>query len=275
MPVRKPAFRPCGQYLRQDGETVVMACFVFDHRTASANTRYIRRDALLLFELRSLLTVPGQGARFIPEEIRKALQRLARVAKLVVVTDSPRIEVAPLLGFEPHQVLAIEAEEAGRDRGGECLKIREELVQLLRHRHDLRVEFDGESVQVHFCTPEGLAAIDAAVERMRPVPRVSTGRSVVNLSPPRRRNPDDALAVALSQLDAGSIIYFTSDEEEPGTSPERSGSEYRRTAEFLEAVKLAASVLESEDENGRLQKGHGARHPANLRRSPGQASPLQ
>jgi len=200
-----------------------MPSYLFQSHQLAAFTRYLAPDTLFAFDLDGTLApiVEERSAASIPKPIRNALQRLAGLAKVAVITGRSRKDAQSLLGFQPDLLIGNHGAEWPGEEGRNwshvqlCLKWRERLHDHL-FQHGVDIEFKGESIALHYRKTEdpdrALALIYEAVALLDPPPRLVGGKFVLNLLPGEALGKGDALALAMERLGCSKAVYFGDDE---------------------------------------------------------------
>jgi len=183
---------------------------------------------LLIFDIDGTLApiaARPEAAR-IPDALQDALARLARHAKVVVLTGRGRDDARRMLAFEPAYVLG--------NHGIEGLPGSEPTLHVLARttaawraalesardpslaEAGVLLEDKRYSLSLHYRTaPDQAAAqrvIRARSATLAPVPKVILGKCVVNLLPPGAPNKGDALRALLDALPSASALYAGDDD---------------------------------------------------------------
>lgn len=184
----------------------------------------VRDDTLFAFSLDVILTqdIAEHSAINISEPAKTTLQRLMNVVKVAVLSCRSRKDAMAVLGFEPHLLIGnygIELPSQENCRNWQnvklCLKLREQLYDMLGHVQGIEIEFLGESISVHYRkagNPEkALSLINAAIEKLKPLPQTIEGMFVVNLLPCEAINRGETLLSAMRLFGSRKSIYFGAD----------------------------------------------------------------
>lgn len=203
---------------------IVTASYLFASEGRAALTRYVAPDTLFAFDLDGTLApiVADYSAAQVSGPIRASLQRLAKLAKLVVITGRSRKDALAILGFEPHLLVGSHGAEWPLHEKGRnwqfvenCLKWREKLGGELFYVQGVEIEFKSESLSIHYRKakdPEHtLSLINAAIDDLVPMPRRIGGKYVLNLLPMEALTKGDALVAAMERFGLKRAIFFGDD----------------------------------------------------------------
>ncbi|HBA89744.1 MAG TPA: trehalose-phosphatase [Geobacter sp.] len=202
-----------------------MPSYLFHSKEIAAFARYVAPDTLFAFDLDGTLA-PIEDDRSlarVPKPVRNTLQRLAGLAKVVVITGRSRKDAVSVLGFEPHMVIGnhgAEWPDQATNRNWQfvsrCLKWRDELQNSLFYEQGVEIEFKGESLTLHYRQADdqerALSLIHRAIDGLQPGPRRMAGKYAVNVVPREAFGKGDALAAAMERLGATRAVYFGDDE---------------------------------------------------------------
>lgn len=186
--------------------------------------RYVAPDTLFAFDLDGTLApiVEDYTAAQIAEPVRATLERLAKLAKITVITGRSREDARRILGLDPHLLIGNHGAE-WPSRGGtrnwrfvSCsLRWRDRLHDLLFYEQGVEIEFKGESLSIHYRKSSdrecALSRVDAAIEKLAPSPKRIGGKYVVNLVPADAFTKGEALVAAMDMLGLKRAIYFGDD----------------------------------------------------------------
>ncbi len=255
-----------------------MPSYLFHTQELAAFSRYLAPDTLFAFDLDGTLApiVEERTAARVSKPIRIALQRLAGLAKVVVITGRARGDAIAILGFEPLLLVGNHGAEwpCAETRNWQfvqlCLKWRERLHDELFYEPGVDIEFKGESLSLHYrkaADPErARARIHDAIDRLEPPPRRIGGKYVVNVVPAEAAGKGGALAAAMERLGAGRAVYFGDDETDEevfrlkrddvfgvhiGRDDQSAAAYYlNQQSEMLELLNSMVAILESYPEDG-------------------------
>lgn len=253
-----------------------MPSYLFQTQELEAFARYVAPDTLFAFDLDGTLApiVEERTAAKVSKPIRIVLQRLAGLAKVVVITGRSRGDAIAILGFEPLLLVGNHGAEwpAAESRNWQfvqlCLKWRERLHDELFYEPGVDIEFKGESLSVHYrkaADPEhALSKIHAAIDSLDPPPRRMGGKYVVNVVPMEASGKGGALATAMERLGATRAVYFGDDETDEevfrlkrddvfgvhvGKDDQSAAAYYlNQQSEMLELLNSMVALLESHPE---------------------------
>lgn len=199
--------------------------YLFDTPGLATLARYVATDTLFAFDLDGTLApiVEDHTAARVAEPVRSTLQRLTRLAKVVVITGRARKDVEAILGFEPHLVIGNHGAEWPPDNKNRnwqfveyCLKWREQLHDALFYEPGVEIEFKGESISLHYRkapdADRALERIHAAIDQLEPAPRRFGGKFVVNVLPMQALGKGDALGAAMERFGLSRAVFFGDDE---------------------------------------------------------------
>jgi trehalose 6-phosphate phosphatase len=202
----------------------VTAPYLFASEGLVALTRYVAPDTLFAFDLDGTLApiVAEYTEAKVAEPIRTTLQRLVKLAKVVVITGRARKDALAILGFEPHLIVGNHGAEwppHERSRNWQvverCLKWREQLARALACEQGVEVEYKVESLSLHYRKahdPEKvLSLINSAIEELVPRPRIIGGKYVLNLLPMEAPTKGEALVAAMDRFGLKRAIFFGDD----------------------------------------------------------------
>ena len=200
------------------------AQYLFTSEGLVALTRYVAPDTVFAFDLDGTLApiVAEFSAAQVAEPVRATLQRLAKLAKVVVITGRSRQDALAILGFEPHLLIGSHGAEwppHEKTRNWQfvanCLKWRERLSGALFHLQGVEIEFKSESLSIHYRKTkdpaQALSDINAAIEDLVPSPRRIGGKYVLNLLPMEALTKGGALVAAMDRFGAKQAIFFGDD----------------------------------------------------------------
>jgi trehalose 6-phosphate phosphatase len=203
----------------------VTPLYLFDTPGLAALARYVAADTLFAFDLDGTLApiVEDHTAAQVAEPVRNTLQRLTRLAKVVVITGRARKDVEAILGFEPQLVIGNHGAEwpaHQKSRNWQfveyCLKWRKQLQDALCCEPGVELEFKGESISLHYRkapdTGSALAQIHTAIDQLEPAPRRFGGKFVVNVLPMQALGKGDALGAAMELFGLSRAVFFGDDE---------------------------------------------------------------
>lgn len=249
--------------------------YLFHSEGIAALARHVVPDTLFAFDLDGTLApiVSDYSAAKVDEPVRSTLRKLAKLAKVCVITGRSRNDAQARLGFRPHLLVGNHgAEWPPQERGnrewqyvGRCLKWREQLYGMLSDIQGVEIEFKGESLSIHYRKAmdreSALARIETAIEKLDPVPRRIGGKFVVNLVPMEASTKGDALVAAMDKLGATRAIYFGDDKTDEavfrltgmdtlgiriGKDDQTAASYYlNQQSEILNVINLMVGLLES------------------------------
>lgn len=199
--------------------------YLFSSSGLIALACYVRADTLFAFNLDGIMeqNIADYSPAAITEPVKTTLQRLMNFAKVMVFSCLSRKDALNILGFEPHLLIgnySPELPSQGRSRNWHnvkhCLKWREQVYDLLIYVQGVEIEFLGESISLHYRNADNpekaLALINAAIEKLKPVPQKIDGKFVVNLFPGNALTRGAALLTALEFFGSSKAIYFGADE---------------------------------------------------------------
>jgi len=202
----------------------VTTSYIFSPKGLAALARFVEPDTLFAFDLDGTLApiVEDYAAVQIAEPVRATLGRLAKVAKVAVITGRSRQDAMAILGFEPHLLVGNHGSEwpaqAGRRNWQHialCLKWQEQLTNLLCYTQGVEIEFKGESISVHYRKAEDIeharSRMITAIETLEPLPKKIDGKFVVNLLPAEASTKGDALVAALEMFGLRRAIFLGDD----------------------------------------------------------------
>ncbi|HBG04726.1 MAG: trehalose-phosphatase [Geobacteraceae bacterium GWC2_58_44] len=202
-----------------------MPLYLFHSQGLATLARYVAPDTLFSFDLDGTLApiVEERAAARIAKPVRGALQRLAGLAKVAVITGRSRKDALSILGFEPHLVIGNHGAEWPADKENRnwqlvehCLTWRDRLQGSLSEVQGVEIEFKGESISLHYRKAQdpdlALSLIHAAIDRLEPAPRRFGGKYVVNVIPVGAFGKGDALAAAMELFGSARAVYFGDDE---------------------------------------------------------------
>ena len=205
-------------------EIIMTSSYLFNSEGLVALARYVAPDTLFAFDLDGTLApiVDDYAAVEISDPVRIALERLVKLAKVVVITDRSRQDAIPILGVEPQLLIGNHGAEwplhaKGRNwqHVGICLDWRDRLFGMIYDIPDVEIEFKGESLSLHYRNSidreYALARIDAAINELTPSPKRICGKYVVNILPIDALTKGEALAVAMEKFGVTRAIYFGDD----------------------------------------------------------------
>lgn len=256
-----------------------MPSYLFQAPVLAALARHAAPDTLFAFDLDGTLApiVEEYGAARVAAPVRGTLQRLAGLAKVALITGRSRKEARAILGFEPHLIIGNHGAEWPPGENSHnwgfvetCLKWRERLHDALFYEPGIEIEFKGESLSLHYrkaAEPEqARAAIQAALERLAPSPRVIGGKYVVNALPGEAQGKGEALAAAMERLCCSRAVYFGDDETDEEVfrlrrddlfgvrvgQDERSAAPYylKQQSEMLAVLNALVGILEGRSLDG-------------------------
>lgn len=199
--------------------------YLFSATGLSALARYVRADTLFAFSLDSILAqnIAEFSLVYITDPLKTSLQKLMDIANVMVFSCRSRSDALDILGFEPHLLTGnygseLSSQECCRNWNNVklCLKWREQLYAMLGDIDGLEIEFLGESILLRFRkadNPEkALLLINAAIEKLSPLPRKMDGMLVVQLLPGDIITRGERLLAALKHFGSRKAIYFGGDE---------------------------------------------------------------
>jgi trehalose 6-phosphate phosphatase len=211
---------PC--HLEQERD--VKASYLFASEGLVALTRYVAPDTMFAFDLDGTLApiVGEYSAARVSDSVRTTLQRLARLAKVVVITGRSRKDALDILGFEPHLIVGSHgAEWPPHEKGRNwkfvenCLKWREQLGSVPFYVLGVEIEFKSESLSIHYRKAEdpekALAVVNAAINGLIPIPRIIGGKYVLNLLPMDAPTKGETLVAAMNRFGLKRSIFFGDD----------------------------------------------------------------
>jgi len=203
----------------------VTESYLFSPTGLTALARYVRADTLFAFNLDGILAqnIAEYSLVYITDPVKTSIQRLMNVANVMVFSSRSRSDALNILGFEPHLLTGnygseLSLQECCRNWNNVklCLKWREQLYDMLGYIDGLEIEFLGESILLLFRkadNPEkALLLINAAIEKLTPLPRKMDGMLVVQLLPGDIITRGERLSAALEHFGSRKAIYFGGDE---------------------------------------------------------------
>lgn len=199
--------------------------YLFSSTGLTALARYVRADTLFAFNMDSILTqnIAEYSLVSLTDPLKSTLQKLMDIANVMVFSCRSRSDALKILGFEPHLLIGnygseLSSQERCRNWNNVklCLKWREQLYDMLGDIDGLEIEFLGESILLRFRkadNPENaLFLINAAIEKLTPLPRKMNGTHVVQLLPVDIITRGERLLAALAHFGSRKAIYFGGDE---------------------------------------------------------------
>lgn len=201
------------------------ASCLFSSEGLIALAGYVTSDTLFAFDLDGTLApiVDEYNAARVAEPVRSTLERLAKLAKVAVITGRSRNDAQDILGFEPHLLIGNHGAEWPFDPDTRnhqfvqlCTAWREKLHERLSGIQGVEIEFKGESLSLHYRKAidrdSALSHIDAAIGKLAPDPKRIGGKYVVNLLPMESFGKGEALEAAMEKFGLERAIYFGDDE---------------------------------------------------------------
>lgn len=200
------------------------ASYIFSPKGLSDLARYVAPDTLFAFDLDGTLApiVEDYSAVQVTEQIRATLGRLVKVAKVAVITGRSRQDAMDILGFEPHLLVGNHGAEWPGQAGNlnsqqskVCQIWRETLHEMLSTVKGVEIEYKGESLSLHYrkadYTEHTLSLLNAAIEKLVPIPRKIGGKFVINLLPMEALNKGDALVATMEMFGLQRAIFIGDD----------------------------------------------------------------
>ncbi len=199
----------------------MMPVYLFSSKGLAAFAAYLSPDTLFAFDLDGTLApiVEDYSAAQLDEQVRAALQRLIRLAKVAVITGRSRQDALAILGVEPHLLIGNHGAEWSSVPNSsfiqDCNSWQEQLQRELRDVQGIEFEPKGESLSLHYRKADdresALERIDAAVTKLEPGPRSIGGKFVVNLLPMTAPTKGEALLAAMNKLGVRRSVFFGDD----------------------------------------------------------------
>jgi trehalose 6-phosphate phosphatase len=166
--------------------------------------------------------VADYSSAIVDEPVRTALERLLKLAKVVVITGRSRRDAQAILGLDPHLLIGNHGAEwpsGDTRRGWEyvrcCLKWRNQLHDKLYGLQGIEIEFKGESISLHYRKAEeqeqAINLITAEINKLVPAPRIIGGKYVVNLLPMDAFTKGEAIIAAMETFGLKRAIYCGDD----------------------------------------------------------------
>jgi trehalose 6-phosphate phosphatase len=210
------------QIRHQNLARTVTASNLFYSKGLVEFARYVSPDTLFAFDLDGTLApiVADNSKARVDEAVRNTLRRLVKLANVTVITGRSRKDALAMLGFEPQLVIGNHGAELHEDHRSwsfveNCLVWRHQLHDALFYEPGIEIELKGESIALHYRNTEdhenALSMIQAALDKLAPVPRVIMDKYVVNLLPMEAFTKGEALVAAMGELEAKRVIYFGDD----------------------------------------------------------------
>jgi len=187
---------------------------------------FIDSSTLFAFDLDGTLApiVPDPAAILIPESVRRGLITLNDLAPVAVITGRSRDDACSHLGFTPRYLVGNHGAEGlpgqGRyDQGFAqlCREWKTALIRLLpdMSAHGIVLEEKGQTLALHYraaTDPDrARAAILAAINGLKPAPRVVSGIFVKNLTPAGAPDKGMALETLMVHLRCKRAVFVGDD----------------------------------------------------------------
>ncbi|MBL0225703.1 MAG: trehalose-phosphatase [Geobacteraceae bacterium] len=198
--------------------------YLFSPKGLSDMARYVAPDTLFAFDLDGTLApiVEDYSAVRVSEPVRATLGRLAKVAKVAVITGRSRQDAMAILAFEPQLLVGNHGAEWPAQAGSLdcktssiCQMWHEKLLDILSTAQGVEIEFKGDSLSLHYRKADDventLSLIDAAIGKLVPTPRRIGGKFVVNLLPMEALTKGDALVAAMEMFGLQRAIFIGDD----------------------------------------------------------------
>jgi trehalose 6-phosphate phosphatase len=200
------------------------ASYLFNSEGLVALAGYVAPDTLFAFDLDGTLApiVDEYTAARVGEPVRTSLERLIKHAKVCVITGRSGKDALNILGLEPHLLIGNHGAEwplAPDTRNHQFVQWssgwREQLQERLKGIHGIEIEFKGETLSLHYRKAKdkdsALSHINAAIEKLAPVPKRIGGKYVVNLLPMEAFGKGETLVAAMDKFCLKRAIYFGDD----------------------------------------------------------------
>jgi trehalose 6-phosphate phosphatase len=200
------------------------ATYLLHPEGLAAFAGYVAQDTLFAFDLDGTLApiVAEYSAVWIAEPVRSTLERLVKIAKVVVITGRSRKDALGILGFEPELLVGNHGAEWPDDSSLRnpqfvqyCSAWRDQIQELLDGIQGVEIEFKGETLTIHYRKSidqeSTLASIDAAIGKLAPSPKRIGGKFVVNLAPMEALTKGEALTAAMDSFGLKRAIFFGDD----------------------------------------------------------------
>jgi trehalose 6-phosphate phosphatase len=200
------------------------AAYIFQSDGLARLAKYVYPDTLFAFDLDGTIApiVENFLVAKVSDPMRKAMERLNKLAMVTIITGRSRTNAQSILGFEPRLIIGNHGAEWPPQNSIRnwpqvklCLKWQEHLYEKLGHMQGIEFEFKGESLSLHYRRTsdpdQALASIRSAIEMLDPAPNVVGGKLVINLLPKDALNKGDALVRALHGYGLTRAIYFGDD----------------------------------------------------------------
>jgi trehalose 6-phosphate phosphatase len=200
------------------------ASYLLTSEGLAALAAQVTPDTLFAFDLDGTLApiVDDYSAAEVAAPVRATLERLAKLAKVAVITGRSRKTALEILGVKPHLLIGNHGAEWPDDPDSRtfqfaqiCMNWKERLHERLSGVRGVEIEFKGESISIHYrkaMDREGaFSLINAAIGELAPSPKRIGGKYVVNLLPMEALGKGDALLAAMERLGLERTIFFGDD----------------------------------------------------------------
>lgn len=186
---------------------------------------FVRDDLLCLFDFDGTLVPlePHPDKVIVPDSVLDRLQRLQQRTPVGIVTGRGLNDMHRMLAFEPDYLIGnhgIEGLPGWEQRVGAfetiCAGWQQQLQQPLRSLgSEVWIEYKRYSLSVHFLhSPERDAVAQQLIrlfDRLTPLPRVISGKSVFNLLPPGASDKGGAVQALIALTRASRVLYAGDD----------------------------------------------------------------
>jgi trehalose 6-phosphate phosphatase len=191
--------------------------------------RWVGKDTLLAFDFDGTLApiVPSPEDAFMAKKTVMLAANLAALAKVAVVSGRGAADLRGRLGFKPRYIIGnhgLEGLHAGADRGGKklrqaraiCRTWRRQLAKSLGRARGIEIEDKSYSLSLHYRhAPDRRVAkvrILAAVEALKPCPRIINGKALFNLVPDLAADKGTAILQIMKSAGARRLFFIGDDD---------------------------------------------------------------
>ena len=197
--------------------------YLFSSAGKAALKTFVHRTTLFAFDLDGTLApiVADPGKIAIPDDVRKRLIELDRMAPVAIITGRSRKDALLHLGFTPGFLVGNHGAEGlpGREAYETeyvhlCRGWKEQLENLITT--GVVLEDKGSTLSLHYRSAHNREwthkQILSAIDRLVPPPRPVSGKFVENLVPMGAPHKGDALLCIMQHLGCSSAIFIGDDE---------------------------------------------------------------
>jgi trehalose 6-phosphate phosphatase len=200
--------------------------YAFSPEGVACIAAVLARGPLLAFDIEGTLApiVERPDEARLPDDVQRCLADLARRFDVAIITGRGVRDARRMLAFEPHYLIgnhgaeglpAWQARAAGFERVAQAWR-GVLAVDAALAAAGVVVEDKRYSLSLHYRNARNPAAAHGEIRRcvaaLAPLPRVITGKAVVNLLPPDAPDKGDAIRALIAEAQCANVLYIGDDD---------------------------------------------------------------